>query len=60
MDQIELVWITLNHFGPSWHHFVQCICAREKLPTLDKLWDDFIGEEMILEMISKNFEKLKT
>jgi 2-phosphoglycerate kinase len=22
IDESELVWITLNGFGPSWHHFV--------------------------------------
>lgn len=27
----ELVWICLNDFGPSWHHFILFICAHENL-----------------------------
>lgn len=33
-DESELVQKNLNGFFLSWHHFVPCICAREKLPTL--------------------------
>jgi hypothetical protein len=40
-DESELVQITLNGFGPSWHYFVQCICTQ-KLPTFEKLWDDLL------------------
>nr|KUM47387.1 hypothetical protein ABT39_MTgene5572 [Picea glauca]QHR89570.1 hypothetical protein Q903MT_gene3592 [Picea sitchensis] len=56
-DESELVRKTLNGFGLSWHHFVQCICAREKLPTFYKLWDDFIGEETRLETVSASFDE---
>jgi hypothetical protein len=41
----ELVNTTLNGFSKSWEPFVKGICAREKLPSFEKLWDDFIQEE---------------
>lgn len=39
----ELVWIALNGFISSWHHFVQVICGREKLLVFNRLWDALIG-----------------
>jgi len=54
-DKVEengLIWISLNGFGPSWNHFVQFVCACEKLPSIESLWDAFIEEEMGLEMVS--------
>ena len=53
IDKSKLVLITPNGFGPLWYHFVQCICACEKLPTFETLWDDFIQGEMRLESFSK-------
>lgn len=46
----------MNGFGPSWNHFVQYVCACEKLPSIKSLWDAFIEEEMILEMVSTSDE----
>jgi hypothetical protein len=42
VEDEELVPIALNGFSTSWKPFVQGICAREKLPTFEKLWDDFV------------------
>lgn len=58
-DKVEengLIWIILNGFGPSWHHFVQFVCAHEKLPSIESLWDAFIEEKMRLEMVSTSDE----
>jgi hypothetical protein len=52
IDKSELVRITLNGFGPSSHHFINCIWAHEKLPTFEKLWDDLIIEVTRLEIVS--------
>jgi hypothetical protein len=41
----ELVTKTLNGFPTFWIPFVQGVCARSKLPKLDKLWEDFTHEE---------------
>jgi hypothetical protein len=42
VEDEELVPIALNGFSASWKPFVQGICACEKLPTFEKLWDDFV------------------
>jgi len=42
----ERVRIALNGFGKQWDVFVKCIVGREKLPTWDRPWDDFIQEEI--------------
>jgi hypothetical protein len=45
VDDAELVNTTLNGFSKPWEPFVKGICAREKLPTFERLWDDCIQEE---------------
>jgi hypothetical protein len=52
VEDEELVPIALNGFASSWKPFVQGVCAHEKLPTFDKLWDDFVQEEIRLESCS--------
>jgi hypothetical protein len=37
----ELVCIALNGFGKHWDVFVKCVVGREKMPTWERLWDDF-------------------
>jgi hypothetical protein len=49
----ELVPIALNGFSSSWQPFVQGVCAQEKLPTFEKLWEDFIQEETRLESVAR-------
>ena len=41
----ELVNVALNGFSKSWEPFIMGICAREKLPKWERLWDDCIQEE---------------
>jgi hypothetical protein len=42
----ELVRISLNGFGKKWDVFVKCVLGREKMPTWERLWDDFTQEEI--------------
>jgi hypothetical protein len=42
----ELVRMTLNGFSKPWAPFIKGIVARETLPKFDRLWDDFIQEEI--------------
>ena len=42
----ELVKLALNGFSKSWGSFVRGIVARENLPTWERLWDDFVQEEL--------------
>ena len=39
------------YFSYSLQPFVKVVHAQDKLPTFEKLWDDFIQEEMRLEMV---------
>jgi len=42
----ELVRIALKGFVKPWEYFVQGIVARETMPSWERLWDDFVQEEM--------------
>jgi hypothetical protein len=42
----ELVGIALDGFTKSWDVFVRVVVAREKLPDCQRLWDDFVQEEI--------------
>ena len=42
----ELVRIALGGFPKKWEVFVDGIVARENLPSRERLWDDFIQEEI--------------
>jgi hypothetical protein len=42
----ELVCIALDGFTKSWDVFVHGVVAREKLPDWQRLWDDFVQEEI--------------
>jgi hypothetical protein len=42
----ELVRIALNGYGKQWDVFVKCVVGHEKMPTWERLWDDFIQEEI--------------
>jgi hypothetical protein len=43
---LELVRIALDGFSKSWDIFVRGVVAREKLPDWQRLWDDFVQEEI--------------
>jgi hypothetical protein len=45
VEDVELVNVALNGFTKSWEPFVKGVCAREKLPNWERLWDDCIQEE---------------
>ena len=49
----ELLWISLNGFGPLWHNFVQSICGWEKIQYFEQLWDAFVGEKMRLTCLNQ-------
>lgn len=39
--------------------FVLRVCARDKLPTFEKLWDDFVQEETRLEIVAARNEEVQ-
>jgi hypothetical protein len=41
----ELVNVALNGFTKAWKPFIMGICARERLPNWERLWDDCIQQE---------------
>ena len=41
--------MALNGFPASWEPLVKGICAREKLLDFERLWDDCIQEETLME-----------
>ena len=55
----ELVQIALNGFGKQWDVFVQCVVGREKMPTWERLGDEFTQEE-IREGSQSGEQKKKT
>ena len=48
IEDPELVRIALDGFTKSWDLFVRCVVAQEKLPEWQRLWDDFVQEEIKL------------
>ena len=46
VGDLGLVTIALNSFTKQWANFVKGIAARENLPNWERLWDDFIQEEI--------------
>jgi hypothetical protein len=45
-EDSELVHIALNGFSKPWDSFVRGIVSREKLLESQRLWDDFVQEEI--------------
>jgi hypothetical protein len=46
VDLDFLVRTLLNNFSKPWGSFVRGIVAREVIPTWERLWDDFVQEEL--------------
>jgi hypothetical protein len=46
VDPSELVMTTLNGFSKPWESFVRGIVSREHMPSWERLWDDFVQEEL--------------
>jgi hypothetical protein len=38
----------MNNFTKRWGPFVRGIVSREVMPTWDRMWDDFVQEEIRL------------
>ena len=45
MENAEIVMNTFNGIPRSWDSFIQGICARRKLVTFSKLWEECSQEE---------------
>lgn len=58
VEDKEFVPIALNEFSSSWDPFVCGVKASEKLPSFEKLWDDFIEEETKLEIVSARVKEI--
>jgi hypothetical protein len=50
----DLVCVALNGFSKSWDVFVRGVVAQEKLPEWQRLWDDFVQEEIRLGHSSRS------
>jgi hypothetical protein len=48
VDPNSLVRQAMNSFTKSWGPFVRGIVAREVMPTWERMWDDFVQEEIWL------------
>ena len=46
VDSAELIQVALNGFSKSCETFVRGIVARENMPSWERLWDDFVQEEL--------------
>jgi hypothetical protein len=53
-DNRELERVALHGFSKSWDVFVRGVVAREKLPDWQRLWDDFVQEEIRLGQSSRS------
>jgi len=58
VEDEELVPIALNGFSTPWESFVQYVFAREKLPTFENLWDDFVQEETRREIVAPRVDEI--
>jgi len=46
MSDGDMVRISLKGFIEEWKPLITWIISREKLPNWDRLWDEFIQEEL--------------
>ena len=54
VDNVEWIRVALNGFSKSWESFVRGIVAREDMPSWERLWDDFVQEELKVGSTSTN------
>jgi hypothetical protein len=54
-EDLELVRIALDGFTKSWGVFVRGVVAWEKLPDWQRLWDDFVQEEIRIGQAGPSF-----
>ena len=55
VENAEIVMTTLNGLPRSWDSFIQGICARRKLITFSRLWEECSQEEGMLTRRSLNY-----
>jgi hypothetical protein len=55
VDKSELVCFALDGFTKSWDVFVRGVVSQEKLPSWQRLWDDFVQEEVIIGQSGSSF-----
>jgi hypothetical protein len=48
VDPNSLVRQAMNSFTKPWGPFVRGIVAKEVMPTWERMWDDFVQEEIRL------------
>ena len=48
VENAEIVRTTLNGLPRSWDSFIQGICARRKLVTFSRMWEEFSQEEALI------------
>jgi hypothetical protein len=53
----ELVRTTINGFSKPWESFVRGIMAREHMPKWERLWDDFVQEELRVGSLSTSQQR---
>ena len=46
ISDFDMVRIDLKGFNEEWNPFIKGIVVKEKLPDWNRLWDDFIQEEL--------------
>ena len=49
-----MIRVALNGFSKSWESFICGIVARENMPSWERLWDDFVQEELRVGSVSSN------
>ena len=57
VDSAELIRVALNGFSKTWETFVRDIVARENMPSWERLWDDFVQEELRVGSVSSSGQR---
>ena len=54
MTGADMVRTALNDFSGKWKPFVKGVISRENLPGWERLWDDFVQEELRDEALKQS------
>ena len=52
-----MIRVALSGFSKSWETFVRGIVARENMPSWERLWDDFVQEELRVGSVSSSGQR---
>lgn len=55
----ESVTTALNRLSTPWKAFVHDVCAPEHMPIFEKLWDDFVQEEIRREIVATKVDEVQ-